>query len=540
MFLAVAGVIAKVIGAFYKVPLVGVLGAEGIGIYQLVFPMYTTLLTLASGGIPQAVSRATARSLAEGRKGESVRLLGVATLSLTAIGLVGSALLALCGSAVARAQGNVMAWAAYVALAPSVLLVSVLAAFRGWWQGQNNMFPTAISQLVEQVVKLAAGLWLAAAFMPMGVEWGVAGAAAGITLSELLAVVVLGVGLLFRRLRRRKPATAAPRAETAEIAEMAEMPALPVGPALPADAAAVHTPKTKISVLLGDIYKSALPISFGSLIMPLLQLIDSVMIVNILAAGGLSAAAATSLYGVAGAPVAAVVNLPPVVTAAVAAAAMPRFTSAATKGESVAPVADGAMRYAHVVGIGGGVLIAVFASELLTALFSGGLTAPQIALAASIMRISAVGVPYVCYMQIVTTYLQAQGKAHVPAFNLLLGGALKASLTALLLQTVGIEGSAIATVCAYALTLALDFAYVGGALRGVPLAPLAGASVSALVAALAGSAARLIPVTSSLLAAALCVGVFGPVFVIGLIVTRTVDVRRLLRLKLKNNSLRMC
>lgn len=519
IFLAVAGLIAKVIGALYKVPLVGVLGAEGIGIYQLVFPMYTTLLTFASGGIPQAVSRATARSVADGDRNASKKLLIVSTASLTAIGVVGSILLAVCGGAVARAQGNGMAATAYVALAPSVLLVSVLAAFRGWWQGQNNMFPTAVSQLIEQSVKLVAGLWLAAALMPMGIEWGVAGAAMGITLSELLAVAVLALGLLVRRLRRKK----AIQKETAEIA---------------ADVTVAMPPRT--SSLLSEIYKSALPISFGSLIMPLLQLIDSVMIVNILVAGGLDSSAATSLYGVAGAPVAAIVNLPPVITAAVAAAAMPRFAAAVARGASVTHIAGESMRYAHVVGIGGAVMLAIFAPELLTALYSGGLTTAQIALASSIMRISAIGVPYVCYMQIITTYLQAKGKAHVPALNLLVGGGLKASLTALLLLTVGIEGSAIATVCAYALTLALDVAYAGKELRGLSVAPLRGTAVSAVVAAAVGIAARLLPLSSPLLAAAVGVGAFGLTFSIMLVITKTIDVRGILALRLKNNRPKPC
>ena len=179
-FLAAAGLIAKVIGALYKIPLVTVLGAEGMGIYQLVFPAYTTLLALSSGGIPQAVSRSTARALAVGNTRESRRILTVSVLSLAAAGLAGSLIMALGGAFFARLQGNPLAAAAYVALAPSVLFVSLLAALRGWWQGRNNMFPTAASQLVEQVVKLGAGLFFAAALMPYGVECGVAGAAIGI------------------------------------------------------------------------------------------------------------------------------------------------------------------------------------------------------------------------------------------------------------------------------------------------------------------------------------------------------------------------
>ncbi len=440
-FLAFAGLVAKVIGAVYKVPLVAVLGAEGIGVYQLVFPVYTTLLTLSSGGIPQAVSRSTARALASGNVRDANRILRLSVLSLSAIGLIGSIIMAACGNLIAGAQGNLSASPAYIALAPSVLLVSVLAALRGWWQGHGNMFPTAVSQLIEQAVKLIAGLGFAALMMPHGVLYGVIGAALGITASELVALVAVGAGFLFMKKRT------------------------------------VSGELSRTSDLLSGIYKSALPISFGALVMPLIQLIDSVMIVNILVAGGMETSAATSLYGVAGAPVSALINLPTVLTAAAASALMPKFAAAVNDEEKKRLTGRG-MACACFVGICGAAALALFASDLVSLLY-GGFTEDQTAVAVSVLRLSSPGVIYVCIMQIVTTRLQSEGRAHVPAVNLLVGGAVKASLTALLLMTVGIEGSAIAGVVAYTVTLALDLAAAGD-MRGLSARPLL-VSLSAVV-----------------------------------------------------------
>ncbi len=492
-FLAVAGIIAKLIGALYKVPLVSVLGAEGIGIYQLVFPIYTTLLTVSSGGIPQAVSRSTARALAENKYRESRRILFVSALSLFLIGIVGSLLMASCSGALAKLQGNISAAPAYVALAPSVLFVSLLAALRGWWQGQRNMFPTAISQLIEQAVKLGLGLWLGAIMLPYGVEYGVVGAVLGITASEFIALSALGIGLLIRKAR-----SGGKHEENANSANLRS--------------------------LLGDVYKSALPISFGSLVMPLLQLIDSVMIVNILMSGGLSVSEATALFGVSGVP-SAIINLPTVITGALSASLMPKFAAALKKGEPTAEYSDRAFTVAHIAGIGGAAIMCVYARELISLLYSGGLTSAQIDLAAVMLQISSVGVIFLSYMQIVTTYLQAGGKAHIPAINLFIGGCVKAGLTALLLVTVGIEGSAIATVTAYAVTFALDFFAVrkcfGGSAR-----PMLMTLLSAAVASAVGIGAKFIPLSSEIAMTATALVIFSAAFGIMLVITRVIDVKK--------------
>ena len=399
-FLAAAGMVAKVIGAAYKVPMVAVLGAEGIGIYQLVFPLYTTLLTLSGGGIPLAVSRTVAAFPRADGRGEG-RILVAALLAFVPVGALGTAALALLGGGMACAQGNPDATAAYVALAPSVCLVSVLAVLRGWWQGTHDMFPTALSQLIEQSVKLLAGLALAQLFAPFGRAYAVAGAVAGISVSELVAVVAL---VLLTVMRRREIATAGrPLFRTA----VREMPAL---------------------------WSCALPVSLGSLVLPLIGLVDSALVVNLLTDAGMSAGEATALFGAAASP-SAVLSLPTVLTGAACSAALPALTAARAAGKENGAAFDRAMRAAH---------------------FAGGLTDAERAVAVSVLRLSAAGVPYVCYTQTITTVLQSRGHTALPALCLLAGGVVKTVLTLLLVPRVGVAGTAYSAVAAYAFTFALD------------------------------------------------------------------------------------
>jgi len=129
--LAVASVIAKLLGAMYRVPLTNVLGGEGMGLYQLVFPLYTLLLTVSSGGLPVAISRLVAVKLACGDEKGARRVLGVSLAALVPIGILSTALLAVFGGAAAALQGNAEAKTAYYGIAPSVTFVAVISCFRG-------------------------------------------------------------------------------------------------------------------------------------------------------------------------------------------------------------------------------------------------------------------------------------------------------------------------------------------------------------------------------------------------------------------------
>ena len=466
-FLAAAGAAAKLLGALHKLPLMTLLGAEGTGLYQLVFPVYAAVLAVTSGGVTQAVSRAAA---AEG--GEAPSSLAAGVIVTAVAGAAGSIFLAAAGGFIARLQGNAAAAPAYSVLAPAVAFSCVISAFRGWWQGRRNMFPTAASQIAEQSVKLAAGLGLARALSGRGVSYAVAGAIGGITLSEAAAAAALLIGY---------------------FATVHGRPAQSLRPLLPA---------------VRGVCRDAFPIAAAALVMPVSQFADGVAIVNLLAGAGTDVSAATSLYGVVTAPVSAITGFMTVFTSAAAAALMPRLSGSDGVSDKRAAT-GGALSAALLVGLSGAALLAVFPDEIVRLLYPAGLTDAEFAAAVAALRLSAPGALSLCLMQIAVTALQASGKAHIPALVLLCAVAVKCGLTVIAVSAAGAAGSAAANSAAFAAALAADAFFARKYLRGCLDKPSAIKIVCAAAAgAAAGAAAKLLPTVTPLGACAVCGGVF--------------------------------
>ena len=168
--LSLGGFIAKLLGAFYRIPLTNIIGSYGMGIYQLVFPLFSLLLTVSTAGIPVAVSKLVAEKAADGRFGQAKGVFFMALALLALLGLAGSAALYFLAGDIAVMQGNADAADAYRLIAPSVLLVCVISAYRGYFQGLMRMAPTALSQIVEQTVKMTVGLVAAAVFIVYNIK----------------------------------------------------------------------------------------------------------------------------------------------------------------------------------------------------------------------------------------------------------------------------------------------------------------------------------------------------------------------------------
>ena len=185
LVIATGGFLSKIIGAVYRIPLTTIIGAEGIGLYQLVFPLYTALLTLSSTGLPTALSKLVAQNEkdAVGYFRRSVVLFG-------GIGLMTSVLMFVLGGILAKLQGNYQAAWCYRALSPSVFFVSVISCLRGYFQGKGIMYPTALSQVLEQIVKAAFGLGVCYIFKNNIIIAAVM-ATFAVTVSEVVALVFL-------------------------------------------------------------------------------------------------------------------------------------------------------------------------------------------------------------------------------------------------------------------------------------------------------------------------------------------------------------
>ena len=191
LVLAVGGMIAKLVGALYKIPLTNILGTNGMGLYYLVFPLYSLLLVLISSGTSLAVSRLVSTERIHNNKHNELVIFKVALVYVFVLSLIFSALLIVFSHNISAIQGNANARVGYIAIAPAIIFSSLIAVVRGYFQGQENMIPTLLNNILEQVIKLVSGLILANYFMRKGVMFAVFGAILGVTISEFFAFILI-------------------------------------------------------------------------------------------------------------------------------------------------------------------------------------------------------------------------------------------------------------------------------------------------------------------------------------------------------------
>lgn len=427
--LLIGSVVAKMLGALYRIPLTNVLGAEGMGMYQLVFPVYALFMVLATAGIPTALSRTVAEKRATG---ESTRkYLSVSMLALFLLGLIFATIMAVFSKFLAQKQGNADTYPGFLIIAPAIVCVCVISGFRGWFQGEMYMLPTALSNVVEQVVKLAVGLGLSYALAKRGVVYAVCGALLGVTVSEIATVLYMLLTYLVRSAKQKKE-----NAFTARVAvERAEGDV--------AKRARFRITKAEAKGIL----HVALPIAAVSVLMPLSSFFDSVIVVNMLKVFGLEKSVATAQYGIISGPVNSLINMPVVAIMSLAVAIVPSVSAS-----RVTRDIDGVMlksslcvRLAYLLGIPFAFYLAVFAKNVIGALYPD-LSYDSAIVAVNVLRITAANVVFLSTMQIYVSLLQALDKTKYAVLSLVCAIIVKIVLGAVLTRYIGINGAAIASL----------------------------------------------------------------------------------------------
>lgn len=300
--ISLGGLAAKAIGALYRIPLSGYLGGYGMGLYQMAYPFFCVLLTFSSAGIPSALSRVVAKESAQGKSCFSTVRAALKLFAL--LGLCGALLMFALAPVMTSLQGDNNLLHCYFALAPAVFLVAVMAVFRGYFQGKNDMKPTALSEIIEQVVKAAAGLYFAARFASEPAR-AVAYTLWAVTFSEAAALLYLFVR--YRREGRSK---------------------------------FLRGRKTYGSAIL----YSAIPVMAAAALLPLSQMADSVVIVRLL---GRTTTRAVSYYGLYAGGAVALVNLPATFCYGLGAASVPAVSACFARGEET----EGRRRALYALGL---------------------------------------------------------------------------------------------------------------------------------------------------------------------------------------------
>ena len=267
LIMAVANIVVKVIGAFFKIPLKNLIGSDGMGMFYGAYNIYSALVIISTAGLPVAVSRMIAEANARGRGREIDRIYHVSFGLFLAIGAVSTAFMVLFARPLMEYQGNPDAYESVIALAPAVFFVSLMSVYRGYCQGLRNMVPTAVSQLIEALCKLFFGYGFALAALKLG--YGVKIASAGAILGVTVGTVLGAVYMYFRRRRVR------------EVSSFSD-----------ADLE-VRSDKQ----LLKTLVTIAIPITIGAAVMSITNLIDNFVVMRRLQSIGFEKALTVSMYG---------------------------------------------------------------------------------------------------------------------------------------------------------------------------------------------------------------------------------------------------
>ena len=431
--LAIAGLICKLIGVFFRVFAVRIVGEKGMFFYELVYPMYSWLLIISSSGIPTAISRMVAERAAVGNHDGARRVFRRSLLLLFLIGAVTSALMFFGAEWLGETVLNGGPGAKYsmMALAPALLFVSMICAYRGYLQGLQRMTGTSISQFAEQVFKLLSGLLLAAyltkryAGTDLQYAAGAAGLLLGVTVSEILALLVMIVFYL-----RTK----------------GQYPALLADP----------DPNGRV---LGPMLVIAVPITLGASILPIANFLDSVMIKRLLEGIGFSSEYAELNYTVLCTYVRSIINLPATLTVGISMSIVPAISAARARGDrqGVQNLSLLSLKISMAIGLPCAVGLSVLAGPIIKLLYSR-VTPEALAIAEPLMHVAAFTVIFISLVQTATGALQGARRHWLPMLFLLIGGVTKIAVNLIFIpmKDVNILGAVLSNLACYGVAGILD------------------------------------------------------------------------------------
>jgi len=423
--LTAAGLISRLLGAGYRLPLASFLGDEGIGLYQMAYPIYTTILSLSTAGIPVAISKLVAEKMADGDKPGAYRVFRISLFILTVVGLVSSIALLLGAHYLAQhILRDPRAYYAVVGVAPAIFIVSVMSAFRGFFQGFQTMLPTAVSQVIEQIVRVATVFGLAIYLLPRGIEYAAGGATFGAVTGALASLFfLLIVYWPWRRWFARLPGRTVPAAEESS------------------------------GQIIYRIVTLAVPISLGALVLPLMQTLDTVIVPSRLQIAGFNVNDATALFGQLTGMATPLINLPSILTVALATSLVPAISEAlALRNYQAAQRRTyTGIRITLLLFLPAMAGLYLLADEICFMLYKN-------AAAGIPLAILAIGGVFLGLQQTTSGILQGTGRTILPVRNLLVGAVGKVIVSYVLtgIPSLGIRGAAIGTVTGFLLASSLN------------------------------------------------------------------------------------
>lgn len=448
--LAVSSILVKVIGAIYRIPLGNILSKEVMGDYNSAYNIYNFFLTISTAGLPVALSKTISEASALGRRNQVQKVFRVAFFTFLTLGLISF----FCMTVLALPMANIVlsnpkAVYCVLALAPSVLCVCVMSAFRGYFQGHLNMLPTAISQVIEALFKLIVGLILALTIVNVMVkpELGSVGAIIGVSTGSAVALGYI-LFVFFRHRRREDRVAATDRADS--------------------------TRRIFISLMW-----LAIPITLGSGANSLVTLIDGKVVMSQLqnvfrTVEGLATEpalnAARDLYGIYSMAM-PIYNLPFTMMVPLTASIIPAVSACITRRDRLGAqrISESALRIGLLLALPMGFGLFALGGPIMGLLYPK-LTPVDLAIAGPLLSILGLASIFVAIQLLCNSILQANGMVNLPILAVLIGGVVKIIVNFILVGNpdIRINGAPVGTLCCF---LVIDLLEIFIIRRTIPSPP---------------------------------------------------------------------
>ena len=437
MLLALSAAIVKVIGAFYSIPLNAIIGEQGFGYYSTAYEIYTVLLMISTAGLPVAMSRMISAASSLGNYRQVRKIYAVSRTIFLTLGLLGALLMTLFCKQLAAFQEQPDAWAAIAALGPSCFLICLMSTYRGFFQGQSNMMPTSVSQVIEAIVKLVVGLSAAVLILwytQNDYSLAAGGAIAGVTLSCLVSSFYLN--RCFRKAFQAMPQTTETTDDSKTIA------------------------KTLLAI--------AIPITIGSAGLQILTVLETKIYMSQLLENLTQVQADTQkgIYNF----TQKIFNMPCAFITPITISVIPAITAQLTKGEhsAVKATEESAARVTALISAPCAVGLAVLAEQVTGLL--GGYSGENLALATRLMTVLGICIVFNATVLLTNAIMQAHGHVNIPVINMFVGGVVKLIVISILTANpaIGILGAPIGSLLCYVCITVLNLICIK---RVIPQAP---------------------------------------------------------------------
>ena len=462
LILTISNVIVKIIGLIFKIPLHDILGDEGMGYFNAAYTIYTTFFMISTAGLPVAISYMISRSRAAGNFRQVKKVMRIAFIVFFIIGSVGTCLLFFGADFFATSMTDIPdSRLCIMAIAPTLFFVCLTSAFRGYFQGHQVMWPTAVSQLLESLGKLLIGILLAnwsisqGHSLPETAAWTIFGLTVG---------VLCGMGFIWitKLIYNTQKINAEYAIEGGDLLEVASTKSL-----------------------LKELVVMAVPVTLSSSVMSIANLIDLTVISRQLQSIGFTSAGASALYGNYTTLDVPMFNLIPVLVYPIGYSLVPMVSALIVKKEreETRRVMTSSLKSAAIIAMPCTVGMAVLAEPILSLIFGNesllekytetgsellsdkmfmsfideGTTSAS--LAAPLLSILSISSFLVCMLAITNSILQANKRPYLPLVSMLIGATAKIIASFLLIgnEAVGIYGAPISTDICYIIVVVCNF-----------------------------------------------------------------------------------